>query len=340
MNEITNTSGTLTANQQDAYRLDYEIKAEAKNIISGVCRIGKCLKEMKERRLYGVLGFATLEEYAESAVGLKGRAVYNYISAYETYGEEGLKKYGELGITKLAALAQLNAPDREELLTSGKAEELSTRELQEEIKKLKKQNDQLTFEFEEKSTEAENSSAELERATAEIEELKAALQVEKSTKVLPAPVMSEAEKEEIRKAIIAEQEARHIEEVKNAEREAKLKTEKEYKDKLATEKKKSEAALADYKKLQASAEKKEGEISRLNAALEKAKSENMKLQANASKPIPSGNTELLKYRITNVAAEFNAAVELLGRFEGEEQQKNIERLRTVAAMISEVVSKL
>ena len=89
MNELTTpTSGNLTAAQQDAYRLDYEIKAEAKNIVSGICRIGKCLKEMNERNLYKELGytdsstgekvfFTSLEEYAERTVGLKGRAAYN-----------------------------------------------------------------------------------------------------------------------------------------------------------------------------------------------------------------------------------------------------------------------
>ena len=332
MNEITGISGALTAAQQEAYRLDYEIKAEAQNIVNGVCRIGKCLKEMKERRLYGELGFNSLEEYAEASVGLKGRAVYNYISAYDTYGEEGLKKYGELGITKLAALAQLNAEEREELLDSGKAEELSTRELQDEIKRLKKQNEQLTFDFGEKSAEAENSSSELERATAEIEKLKAALAEEKSTKVLPAPEMSEAEKEEIRKAIVKEQEARASEEIKAAE--------KEYNEKLEKEKKKTESALAAKKALEENAGKREGEIARLKAELSRATAEKEKLQANANKPVPSGNTELLKYRITNVATEFNAAVELIGRFEGEERQKNIERLKAAVAMISEAVSKL
>ena len=128
MNELTaQTSGNLTEAQRDAYRLDYEIKAEATNIVNGICRIGKCLKEIKERKLYLELGADSLEAYAEQAVGLKGRAAYNYISAYETYGDEGLKQYGALGITKLAALAQLNDVDRKEILESVQAEELSTR---------------------------------------------------------------------------------------------------------------------------------------------------------------------------------------------------------------------
>lgn len=162
MNELTtSTSGNLTAEQQDAYRLDCEIKSEARNIMNGICRIGRCLKEMKDRRLYEQLGCSSLEEYAEQAVGLKGRAAYNYISAYETYGEQGLERYGQLGITKLSALAQLADSDREELLESGKAEELSTRELQEEIKRLKRQNDQLTFELEEMEEKKQAASVDM-----------------------------------------------------------------------------------------------------------------------------------------------------------------------------------
>ena len=136
----------LSAEQRDAYRLDAELKHNAQTVIGGIIEIGRCLKEINDRKLYEYLGFSGLAEYAESAVGLKERAAYNYITAYETYGEQGLQQYGQLGITKLVALAQLNDEDRTEMLESGKAEELSTRKLNDEIKKLKGENDQLVNE--------------------------------------------------------------------------------------------------------------------------------------------------------------------------------------------------
>ena len=109
---MSENSITLTADQRDAFRLDAELKQHAGTVVSEMVEIGRVLKEINERRLYEFLGCTSLAEYAEKTVGLKERAAYNYITAYETYGAEGLQKYGELGITKLVALAQLNYTDR------------------------------------------------------------------------------------------------------------------------------------------------------------------------------------------------------------------------------------
>ncbi|MBQ8842431.1 MAG: hypothetical protein IJZ65_07375 [Ruminiclostridium sp.] len=370
MNELTTpTSGNLTAAQQDAYRLDYEIKAEAKNIVSGICRIGKCLKEMNERNLYKELGytdsstgekvfFTSLEEYAERTVVLKGRAAYNYISAYEKFGEQGLEKYGTLGITKLSALAQLTDTDREELLESGKAEEMSTRELQEEIKRLKRQNDQLTFELEEKISSTSSNAEEFtamqnslgalsdeykelqarareERAALEIEikELSAKLEEEKKNKVLPAPQISEAEKEEIRRNIEVEQEMRHNEEMKEAVEEASEKVKAEYEGKLNKAMNDSAAASLKLSTAEAVAKTNEKKIKELNKKLEQAQAENAKLQANAQKAPPSGNKELLKFLMKNIVDDFNKAAELVKGFPAEEQESCKQGLKKVAQAI-------
>lgn len=359
MNELTTPeSGNLTAAQQDAFRLDYEIKAEAQNIVSGICRIGKCLKEMKDRKLYTELGCSSLEEYAEKAVGLKGRSAYKYISAYETYGEQGLEKYGSLGITKLSALAQLNDSDREELLENGKAEELSTRELEEEIKRLKRQNDQLTFELEEKISSTNSSAEEFtalqnslgaladeyrelqarareERAALEIEikELSAKLDEEKKNKVLPAPKMTEEEKEEIRKSLEVEQEARHNEELKEVSEETAAKVKAEYESKLNKALNENAAASLKLSTAEATAKANKKEIEELNSKLEAAKAENAKLQANAQKAPPSGNKELLKFLTKRIVADFNEAVGLIGSITEEEQEACKQGLKRVAEAI-------
>ena len=141
-------NSALSTEQRDAFRLDAELKQHAGTVVSEMIEVGKCLKEINERRLYEYLGTGSFAEYAEKAVGLKERAAYNYITAYETYGAEGLRKYGELGITKLVALAQLNDADRAEMLESGEAAEISTRALNDRIKELKHETDQLRFENE------------------------------------------------------------------------------------------------------------------------------------------------------------------------------------------------
>lgn len=337
MNEITTAeSGKLTAAFEEAVRLDLEIKAEAHNIVNGICRIGKCLKRMKDQRLYTELGYETLEAYAEVTVGLKIRAVHNYISAYETYGEEGLNKYGSLGVTKLAALAQLTATDREEMLESGKAEDLSTRELNEEIKRLKHQNEQLTFDL----GEAEKNVRTLEQARIEIESLKAELEKEKQTKVLPAPKMSEAEKEEIRAALETENEMRHEQELKEAVEEATRKAtelsekvQADYADKLKKEQKKAKESALESKK-------QKEEINTLNEKLKVAMFENQKLQANAQKAPPSGNKELLKFLMQDIISKFNQAAELINGFPEEEQEACRQGLKKVADKIREVGESL
>ncbi len=362
MNELTTpTSGNLTAEQQDAYRLDCEIKSEARNIMNGICRIGRCLKEMKDRRLYEQLGCSSLEEYAEQAVGLKGRAAYNYISAYETYGEQGLEKYGQLGITKLSALAQLADSDREELLESGKAEELSTRELQEEIKRLKRQNDQLTFELEEMEEKkqatsvdmeelvnAQNEAADLketirelqanaqkhsEALEVEINQLKSELDEERRNKVVSVPAISKEEKEELRRTIEAEQEAYRNEELKNAVAEASAKVKEEYKDRLSDEAKKTALVKEKLKDAEQRISAGVDRINQLNAKLEAAQAENEKLQANAQKTPPSGNKELLKFLMQNIVADFNKAAELVKGFPTEEQESCKAALKKVADAI-------
>ena len=341
MNELTSqTSGNLTEAQRDAYRLDYEIKAEATNIVNGICRIGKCLKEIKERKLYIELGADSLEAYAEQAVGLRGRAAYNYISAYETYGDEGLQKYGSLGITKLAALAQLNDVDRQEILESGKAEELSTRELQEEIKRLKHQNEQLTFEL----SEAGSNSADVDKLNEEIEALKTALKEEKATKILPAPVMSEAEKEEIRRSIEAEQEARHIEDIKEVEKAAAEKAKAEMNKKLkaaaeTTAKLKTDKEALENKLKQIGEEKNE-EAEKLRAELEKLSAENSKLQANAQKAPPSDKKELLKFICKEIIGKAKEIPGIVAALPEEEKEGAVKAVRAVANAITEELGRI
>lgn len=331
MDEITaRTGGMLTAGEE-AERLDREIKAEAANVASALLRIGRALKRMNDGGLYKELGYSSLGEYSSAAVGLQERAAYNYIKCYETYGEEFLERHEKLGLTKLIALTQLNDVDRKELLESGNLEGMTTRELQDTIRELKTRCEQLTFALEEQKTPVE---------------------------VIDAPKMSEAEKEEIRKALAIEAEMRHAEEVKEAEeavraemqksidqREEKIRAanaelEKLKKDEKAAKdvQKAAETAVNAAKKKQ---EEAENEQKKLQAEIDALKSANAKLQANtAAKPAPSGNKELLKYHAENFAREFTAAVEVAKRFEGEERGQFRNWLITTAANMGKAAESI
>lgn len=315
---------TLTADQRDAYRLDAELKQHANTVVGEMIEIGRCLKEMNERRLYQYLDTATFAEYAEKAVGLKERAAYNYITAYETYGEQGLKKYGELGITKLVALAQLNDTDRAEMLESGQAAEMSTRELDKKIKDLKGENDQLRFELDDAEVTAKNNAEQI-----------AALKKQLSEAQRPVVAsMTDEEKDEIRKE--AEKKAQM-----DAQTEMlKLKTDLK---KQSTEELEKAHAAADKEiaKLKAAHEKEAkeqdkvnaeqaeriaeqaGKIAELTNQLEAATVANAELQARAGKdkPVLTGSKEALKFCLEDIQQQFTRSVDIVKTMEGEEKTK-------------------
>lgn len=302
-------NSALSTEQRDAFRLDAELKQHAGTVVSEMIEVGKCLKEINERRLYEYLGTGSFAEYAEKAVGLKERAAYNYITAYETYGAEGLRKYGELGITKLVALAQLNDADRTEMLESGEAAEISTRALNDRIKELKHETDQLRFENETLSGKLGTSNELSKSKTEEIERLNAEkAELEKKLSEAVAPVvatMTDEEKEEIRKA---------------AEKKAKSEAKKEI-DKLKAAEKESGLKIEN---LRATTE-------RLKADAEKLKTENAELQARAvkaetaaaqkPKPVIAGSKETLKFCLEDIQQQFNRAVEIIATMEPEEKTK-------------------
>ncbi len=323
--EENREENSLTTERADAYRLDAELRNHADNVVGEMIGIGKCLKQISERKLYQFLGTGTFAEYAEKAVGLKERAAYNYITAYETYGEKGLQKYGGIGITKLVQLAQLNDSDREEMLESGKAAELSSRELKEQIKELKGQNDQLRFEFADAETAAKNNAEQLAelRKTVEARE-KEAEELKKQLAEAQRPVvasLTDEEKDDIRRE--AEKKAGEEAEKKakaaiaEAEKNAKESADKKI-DKLKAEK---EAALRETEQAK---KEQEAKINELTASLESLKVQNEQLQANAEKakrPPITGSKEALKFCLEDVQQQFTRSVELVGTMEGEEKAK-------------------
>ena len=306
---MSENSITLTADQRDAFRLDAELKQHAGTVVSEMVEIGRVLKEINERRLYEFLGCTSLAEYAEKTVGLKERAAYNYITAYETYGAEGLQKYGELGITKLVALAQLNDTDRTEMLESGEAAEISTRQLNERIKELKHENDQLRFDNEALGGKLTTSDELSKNKTAEIARLEAEkAELEKRLAEATAPVvatMTDEEKDEIRESVEKKLKKAHEKEVK------------ELNEKIT-------ALASDMQAGKKTAEENELKIKNLQAMNKTLQDEKAALQARAEaekKPVLAGNKEALKFCLEDVQQQYTRAVEIVGTMEAEEKTK-------------------
>lgn len=150
MNEIIQESKQnqipQTAKERAAL-LDSRIKANSQIAAESLVAVGRDLKAMRDEKLYSELGYESFEDYCNVKAHISLRGAYNFIKAYETYGDQ-LADIQYLGITKLVAMTALEPEERLELIESGTAEGLSTRELEKKIEEMQKKCDQLTLELE------------------------------------------------------------------------------------------------------------------------------------------------------------------------------------------------
>ena len=123
--------------EQEYIALHNQIIAHGRNACESILYMAQDLKRMNTEKLYEAGGFASFEEYAEKAVGLKKSQAYKYISAYDSLGEEFFHSNGKLGITKMNLLAGLTEDERTALQEQTDVESATVRELKEQIAQLR-----------------------------------------------------------------------------------------------------------------------------------------------------------------------------------------------------------
>lgn len=183
----------------------------AANALLEMCR---CLKQMRDDKLYTALGYDDFGVYCEDKANIKSRQAYTYIKIYEELPPAFLQSNANLGVTKLELLTHVNPLDREEFMEKVDIGELTVNELKAEIERLKVENcekgEQLSlFEDKTKSLEKEKRKESM-RAT----------NLEQQLKVLsekPAEVaVREPDPEELDKLVqkaLAEDKAKHKAEI-------------------------------------------------------------------------------------------------------------------------------
>lgn len=321
-NEIIKTTENTA---ERAALLDSRINANAKIIAESFVTIGRDFKAMRDEKLYIELGCESFEDYCDKKTPIKQRQAYNFIKCYEKYGER-LDELSGIGITKLTLMSALDDEDREELIQSGDAENLSTRELEKRIKELQSQNEQLTLELGEMSKE----ESKLEKMQNEIEKLQAELAAQKDI---------QAQKDEHIKAL----ESKPVEvAVEKPSKEEIAKIEKAAADKA------KKAAKKQYEKEIAELREKNDEmrITAVNAAreeskaeIERLKSENAVLQSNAKKAPPSTQKERVKFHIEECLRNFNAAMDSVNALPEDERDKPTAALKSMVEKMGELVLK-
>ena len=112
---ILNNITSMTAEQQEAAAMHFEIVQAAKTAVNSLLDLGRKLKRMRDSGRYKDLGFSSFAEYTEAAVGIKQRQAYNYITVVESLPARLIEENAAAGVTKLALLSKLNPEDRENL---------------------------------------------------------------------------------------------------------------------------------------------------------------------------------------------------------------------------------
>lgn len=278
--------------KERATLLDCRINANAQTAAESIVAVGRDLKAMKDEKLYTELGYSTFEDYCKEKAHISLRYAYNFIKTYETYGEQ-LATIQHLGITKLVAMTALEPEERKALIESGKAAELSTRELEKKIEEMQKKCDQLTLELEaaeSKETEASETETLLIKKNEELfKELEALKSVQSRQEQA-----ADSEKEKLKS---------EVELLKKQNKDLSNIYAKESSDK---QKKLEE----DAAKNQREAEKKHAaEIERLKEQIAEAEKK-AALQATAKKQAPPDTQkERVKFFCEECLRSFNSALE-------------------------------
>ena len=123
-----------------AVMLSRSIIANAQAAQASLYEVCKGLKEMRDGKLYKELGYQNFEEYSEIEIGMTKRNANRYVAIADMYAESGTALSQNLGMTKLTLLSTLSESDREEIIENNNVEEISSRELEEKIKEIKKLN--------------------------------------------------------------------------------------------------------------------------------------------------------------------------------------------------------
>lgn len=134
------TASAVTNKYTEAYNLNVRICINAQIAQQNLYEVCKGLKEMHDNKLFKELGYSSFESYCEEEVGIKRHQAQKYLAVSNM---ENGDTYQHLGVSKLALLAKLDEPQREELQQTTDLESTSVRELKAKIDNLKKANDRL-----------------------------------------------------------------------------------------------------------------------------------------------------------------------------------------------------
>lgn len=167
-NIITQNAGT--PEYSAAISLHQQIIVNGRLAAEHLVEMCRCIKQMRDEKLYISLGYEDFGDYCEDMLKIKARQGYSYIKIYEDLPQTFLQSNANIGVTKLELLTHVNPLDREEFVQNTNLNEITVNELKAEIERLKTENcekgEQLSM-FEKNNSDLENKVTDLTKELAE-----------------------------------------------------------------------------------------------------------------------------------------------------------------------------
>jgi hypothetical protein len=279
---------SMTAETMSALDTHNNIITAEHTIAEALISLCENLKKMRDEQLYKSLGFEKFEDYTENACNMKKRQAYNYIQTYERLGNSFLQSNAQLGITKLQLLTEICAFDREEFVEENDLEGMSVAEIKKLVEEHQQRGEQLDL-LTSKCSDAEQDLEDKDKLIAKLQAENKELRNRPVEVVVQEPSQTDIDKAvavrtEALKAEFENEkkklEAQSKDKIKEAQKKATAKAEKERQKIIDEETAKIQADIENkYKEKIASAEAEKAE------ALKKAEEIARTLDKNANKDI-------------------------------------------------------
>ncbi|HIX16928.1 MAG TPA: DUF3102 domain-containing protein [Candidatus Gemmiger faecavium] len=169
MEQMIEFTGGTAAQQMQAASLHAEIRQKKEVLGNALADFCEALKRMRDGKLYQVLGYQDFGTYCEEQHGIRARMAYKYIKAYEDLGRQLMEQNASAGITKLALLGEVCAPDRAEFAADHDLAGMTVQEIKaaikaaadlgEQVSLLQEENARITHEAELDRKEQEDANA-------------------------------------------------------------------------------------------------------------------------------------------------------------------------------------
>ena len=123
----------------EAVRLHNEIITNGTMAAQALYELCRCLKRMRDEKLFTELGYNDFDTYCEEKANIKKRQAYNYIKAYEDLGEKFIADNASLGITKIELLTHVPPIERDDFLENNDVADMSVSKLKKRIEELERE---------------------------------------------------------------------------------------------------------------------------------------------------------------------------------------------------------